>query len=358
MIETETRLSDEQAMFLESVDGLARHQIEPRAAQIDATGEIPPELYQLLVEVELLAVDAPLEQGGGGGDLSTVVLMLERLAVSSGAVAAVSGASHIYGAAWRAADTPDETRLAGVPHGHWGTLAEGIHAPIAATRTGHGLTLDGDADAVEAADLADALLVIGYTSDGDPLVCEVATQDVTWGAVQARTGLKGLSCRAAHLNSVNVSDDAVLGGARVLATLRSYRQLAAGACAVGIAGAALRKAVAYLSERHQFGRQLGEFPGLQAIVSEAQERLSAAAALLHHAALLHDSAPTRRAAAAQRACGAAGRMAVGVCSDAIQLHGGYGYTTEYGVERLMRDAISARARTLGALGPRYAEPRG
>ena len=346
MIASGTRLSDEQAMFLESVDRLARDRVEPVAPEIDVAAEIPRELVRLLVDTELLAIDTPVEQGGGGGDTGMLALMLRRLAAASGAVAAVAGAGHVYAAAWRAADAPDDARLSGVSEGRWGTIVEGRRTPVEASRFAGGVRLSGTAEAVEAGEFAAGALVIARLDGGAPIVAEVPIADLSWSSVQPRAGLRGL--RSAGVRLDGVAAETVLGGAEVLAALRRHMRLAAAACAVGVADAALTRARSYMSERRQFGRLLSEFAGLQAIVTRSEDRILAAEGLLVSAATMPVGS-REGPAAAVRACRVAGPAAVAVCADAIQLHGGYGYIAEYGVERLMRDAISARARTIAAV---------
>ena len=126
-------------------------------------------------------------------------------------------------------------------------------------------------------------------------------------------------------------------GARPVAVGRRTRDLAVGAGAVGVARRALRTSADYLQERHQFGRPLARFGALQRMLVDAADRVAGASALLHLAA-----AGTSGAACSQAARTAA-EAAVAVADDAIQLHGGYGYTTEYLPERLLRDAVTLRA---------------
>jgi len=155
------------------------------------------------------------------------------------------------------------------------------------------------------------------------------------GDAPARTGLAD-----AGLRLVRVSGPAVqrLDVAHAAAALRDWHILTT-SVSTGIADAALSAAETYATDRRQFGARLTSFAGLRAILAEMRVRLSAATALLDQALAADDDAVTPAVASAT-----AGRAAVDIACHAIQVHGGYGYIEEYPVARLLRDAISVRAR--------------
>jgi alkylation response protein AidB-like acyl-CoA dehydrogenase len=336
--------SEERAMFLEGVQALARVKIAPLASSIDEDDAIPADLVCVLADSELLHVDGPITVGGAGGDLATAIASIEVLAQSSGAVAVLAAASHTFAAACRVGEESAWECLPGVAAGRWPAVVGFHERTFRANRTSGGFELLGEARVAEGVEDNGRLLVLATTDSGSPIALRVAAGAVRLGPSRRRTGLRGISRRTVELSGVRVTDEAVRGGTASVVAARNYRALAAGAITLGLARAAIREARTYLQERRQFGGPLWRFGGLRAMVEQMEDEVACAAGLVNAAA--GDPAALTGAAwpTVDRAARMAATASVDVCKTGVQLHGGYGYTTEFAVERLMRDAISARAR--------------
>jgi alkylation response protein AidB-like acyl-CoA dehydrogenase len=348
----EPALSEEQSAFMEVVDRLAGRHVLPRAPEIDERAVIPDDLRDLLTASELHHIDGPLEHGGSGGDLATALMLTRQVARSSGAVATTVSASHIYAAACRFSEEPPWDRVERVARGSWPALIRGSDEPIRAAADADGFVLDGEATAAEEPHRHEGLLVLAEDGGSNLLALEVPARIAEIGPSQRRTGLRGVDRRRVRFEAARTGRESLLGGEAAAVAASNWAVLGAAAVAVGIAEAALAASVAYVRDRQQFGQPIAEFPGLRAIVTEMDLMISAAASTLHLAGSSDDALEAPGAARAARSAILAARAAVAVAVAAVQLHGGYGYMTDFPVERLMRDAISARARTCTLTGIR------
>jgi alkylation response protein AidB-like acyl-CoA dehydrogenase len=333
-------LGPELAMFAGVVEEITARHIMPAAAAIDRSGMIDPSVIQLLAASELLVAGLPADAGGGGGGDMAAVLVVERLAAASAAVAVVVANSHICGLMapeliGRLTDNQDVA------------LARSTRGEIRVGSDAKRTTLNGRSQRVEVHARPATLVVVGERL-GDRLVVSVPAAAVEWLEPVGRTGMRGIITHAVAFDDVAIEPHARVGGAEAArAGLRLERLLGAAICC-GIARAAITEATRYLDERRQFGRRLSEFASLRAMVAKMAVDVAGAIALTFEAA-------GRKAGdAAAQAAAAATASAVSTAIDAVQLHGGYGWTTEYPVERLMRDAATARARLGGTRG--MAEP--
>jgi alkylation response protein AidB-like acyl-CoA dehydrogenase len=323
-------------MFARVVEDIAERHIAPAATKIDQSGQVEPSTLRLLAENELLVAGLPAAAGGGdGGDLAAV-LLVERLAWASAAIAAIAANSHVCGLM----APPLTPRLA---ESQDIAVARSARGELGLLEAGSATVLRGRAARVEAPGSASTLIVVADYA-GEPIVLLVPSDGagVQWSEPSRRTGLRGIVTRSIEFDDVRVRSETNIGGAEIAnAGLRLELLLGAALCC-GIGRAAVEQATHYLRDRRQFGRRLSEFASLRATVSKMAVDVAGAAALTFEAA------NRAGAVAAASAATAAAATAVSVAIDAVQLHGGYGWTTEYSVERLMRDAASARARLGGS----------
>jgi alkylation response protein AidB-like acyl-CoA dehydrogenase len=323
-------------MFARVVEDIAARHVSPAAAAMDESGQLEPSILSLLAENELLVAGLPAEAGGGdGGDLAAV-LIVERLASASAAIAAIAANSHVCGlmAPQLTPHLADSQDVA---------LARSARGEPGLIDAGSATVLRGRAARVEAPGDPSTLIVVADYA-GQPVVLLIPSDDaaVHWSEPSRRTGLHGIATRAVEFDDVPVQPESHIGGAEIAnAGLRLELLLGAALCC-GIGRAAVDQATQYLCDRRQFGRPLSEFASLRAMVSKMAVDVAGAAALTF------DAANRAGTVAAASAAAAAAASAVSVAIDAVQLHGGYGWTTEYPVERLMRDAASARARVGGS----------
>jgi alkylation response protein AidB-like acyl-CoA dehydrogenase len=162
------------------------------------------------------------------------------------------------------------------------------------------------------------------------------------GKLERKMGIRGSPTVALHLTDCEVPVENRLGaegdGFRIALGVLDGSRPAVGAQAVGIAQAALDAAVAYANERQQFGQPIAAFQGIQFMLADMAMQVHAARLMIHHAAALVDRGAPRTALESSMAKCFAGDTAMKVATDAVQIFGGYGYTRDYPVERLMRDA--------------------
>jgi alkylation response protein AidB-like acyl-CoA dehydrogenase len=314
--------TDEESMFLEVVSELSNAEVESQAQEIESSGEVPAALITLLIEQELAAISAPPEVGGSGGRPLLATLAVERIAEASAAVGMELGLRQAGVMAIASREDVDPR-------------IDGMTPPVLVDSAGSALLIDGRLIGSAAAGLGidadtDVVVVAADGTGGERAVLLPAGGAAIEPYV--RTGLRGLSC--GHLE-FDRSEGAVDLGARSVEAGRRAHDLAIAACAVGVGRRAVRAASEYLQERHQFGRPLSHFGALRLMLSEAAARVAAAAALLHLAA--------SGASTASQAATVAAETALAVSDDSLQVHGGYGYISEYLPERLLRDAVTLRA---------------
>lgn len=350
-------LTDEQRLLAETLDRFASEQVAPRADAIERDG-LPRELVQEAFGEQLLQLAAlPEELGGAGGDLTMALLVPERLGAASAALASVAASAIACTAAVVAAGSEAVARVADGALLVWADGVGGAGAAdsapgaapdggdrLVATAAEGGRALDGRLASVAGALAADALLVLCEDEDGLLACCvDAGASGVTLAPAEPRTGLRGDGAAAVELRGVRVADGVTATGAAAVGAGHAQLRLGWAAVALGVGREALRLAVDHLQERRQFGRPLGAFRGLRDRTGAHAAELDAAGALLYEVARRPDALRAAGAGAVARATLVATETAVRVATDAIQLHGGYGYTDEYRVSRLLRDAVSLRA---------------
>ncbi|HYM57312.1 MAG TPA: acyl-CoA dehydrogenase family protein [Solirubrobacteraceae bacterium] len=352
---TRLALDEEQQQFVEVLDAMTRERIVPCAEAMDAEGRLPDPLVRLLVEQELHLAAVPEDLGGGGGDLTTGLIAVERVAAGSAATAMIVALGQAGAAALVHGGGDGRAALAALE----GALPVLVDAgDVRATTGEQGCVLDGDVDFADGADLAGALVVV-TRDDGDP----AAAHAVAPGAsglrltpAPKRTGLRGTAAASVSFHRTPTLQPPLPPAAATAGV--QHLQLALAALGIGLGRAALRMAVSHLQEREQFGRRLIEFRALRDMIGRRDAQLAAAASLLLDVA----GRPEALTAEGRRSCAWVVDVATGAvvdtAIDAVQLHGGYGYVREYPVERAMRDAASIRARTGGARVHREAAAAG
>jgi alkylation response protein AidB-like acyl-CoA dehydrogenase len=356
-------LTDEQRALRDAVRELADARIAPRAADIDASAEFPWDVVRLLAEHDVLALPFPADYGGLGGDLLTVCLAVEQIArvcVTSSLILSVQG----LGALPIALAGTDEQKGRWFPDLAAGkTLAAfAMTEPEAgsdaaairtrAVRDGDGWRIDGNKRFITHGSVAGVVTVFAVT-DPDPeavrahrhMTCFAVEQGATGfsaGKLEHKMGIRGSPTAELHFDGVRVGDDqriGELGGGWSIAIETWYQSRPAiAAQAVGLAQGALEVATRYAAERRQFGRPIGGFEMVQALLADMAARTEAARQLLY-TACAEISAGSLRAGRWSAMCKLiGGDTAMAVTSDAVQVLGGYGYISEYPVERMMRDA--------------------
>jgi alkylation response protein AidB-like acyl-CoA dehydrogenase len=353
------RPAEEHDMLRETVRALAEAKIAPFAAAVDEEARFPQEALDALVASELQAVHVPEEYGGAGADALATVIVIEE-------VARVCASSSLIPAVNKLGSLP--VILSGseaLKSKYLGPLAKGdamfsycLSEPDAgsdaagmktrAVRDGDFWVLNGVKRWITNAGVSDFYTVMAVTdptkrSKGiSAFVVEKSDEGVSFGAPEKKLGIKGSPTREVYLDNVRIPADRMIGEegtgfATAMKTL-DHTRITIAAQALGIAQGALDYAKGYVQERKQFGKAIAEFQGVQFMLADMAMKLAAARQLTYSAAAKSerlDSDLTFFGAAAK--CFASD-VAMEITTDAVQLLGGYGYTRDYPVERMMRDA--------------------
>ena len=358
----DSRLSAEERLMIEAVESLAAARIEPRAAEIDRTNAYPWDIKDLLAEQGVLMMPFPAKYGGVGASelaFAYAVEAVARVSMTSSLILAMQqlGALPIL---LGGSEEQKRRYLPPLASGEWlvayGLTEPGAGSDISAIRTraerqGDHYVLTGGKQFITNAGLAHVNVIFAVTDPGrganggiSAFIVESDTPGFRVGKIEDTMGIRGSQngellldgCAAPLANRIGQEGD---GYQLALATFDRAR-VGIGAQAVGVARGAFDYAVQYARQRVQFGKPIAEHEGIQFLIADLATQIDAARLLVHQAAIrLDDHAPT---AAVTRATAMAklfaSDVAMHVTTEAVQLLGGYGYTREYPVERMMRDA--------------------
>ncbi|MFE2559306.1 acyl-CoA dehydrogenase family protein [Streptomyces sp. NPDC059352] len=349
--------TDEARELLALVGDIARREIAPRAAEEEAAGHFPRELFGLLSRSGLLGLPYDPAHGGGGQPYEVYLQVLEELAAARLTVG-LGVSVHTLSCHALAGFGTEEQRAAHLPAMLGGGLlgAYCLSEPSAgsdaaalrtrAVRDGGDWVIDGTKAWITHGGIADFCTVMARTggSGARGITAFLVPGDapgLSAAPPERKMGMKGSPTAQLHFDGVRVPDSRRLGAEGqgfpiALAALDSGR-LGIAACAVGLGRAALDEAVAYARDRRQFGRPIADFQGLRFLLADMATLVEAGRALYLEAARLRDEGREfgRSAAMAKLFCTDA---AMRVTTDAVQVLGGYGYTADFPVERYLREA--------------------
>ncbi|GAA4064621.1 acyl-CoA dehydrogenase [Actinomadura miaoliensis] len=356
--------SDEHEMLRSTVRELAEAKIAPFAAQVDEESRFPQEALDALVQNDLHAVHIPEEYGGAGADALATVIVIEE-------VARVCGSSSLIPAVNKLGTVPvllagsEELKkkyLAPVARGE-AMFSYALSEPEAgsdaasmktrAVRDGDHWVLNGTKMWITNAGVSQYYTVMAVTDPSagargiSAFIVDKDDEGVSFGAKERKLGIKGSPTRQVILEDVRIPADRIIGAEgtgfkTALATL-DHTRITIAAQALGIAQGALDYALGYVKERKQFGKAIADFQGVQFMLADMAMRLEGARQLTYHAAMKSERAmngekvPDLTFVSSACKC-LASDVAMDVTTDAVQLLGGYGYTREFPVERMMRDA--------------------
>jgi alkylation response protein AidB-like acyl-CoA dehydrogenase len=347
--------SDVHDDFRKSVRQLAAERISPYAADVDEQERFPDEAWRAVVEADLAGLAHPEHLGGSGADLMAQVIAVEEIA------AACMTTSHVLLVNWAGTCTivsqgSDDLQKLVVPQVASGQAGAGwcLTEPTSgsdvagvtttAAKADGGWTLDGQKRFISNAPWADWYAVLARTGDKQFGVFIVHRDDpgVSFGPHERKMGLRGSPTADVILADCFVPDARVVGDPTegygyIMAELNGSRALIA-AQALGVAQGAFNAAVAYTTERAQFGQSISRFQLIRGMVADMAVRLASARALLYEAVMLIDSGHPDARSKASMAKLLCSDNAMSVTTDAVQLFGGYGFIRDYPVERMMRDA--------------------
>jgi alkylation response protein AidB-like acyl-CoA dehydrogenase len=358
-----TTLSDERAALRDAVRELAREQIAPRAAAIDASAEFPWDVVELLASHDILALPFPEEYGGLGGDLLSVLVAIEELSRACATSGLILGVHELSALPLLNAGT-DEQKQRWVPDLAAGRMlsafaltesgagSDASSLRTRATRDGEDWLISGEKRFISHADVAGIVAVFALTDAGSEavkskrhLTCFYVEKDTPGFSVprlEHKMGIRGSSTAELAFDKARVPDANRVGqvgdGWRLAMKTFERSRPGIGAQAVGIAQGAIDAALEYAGQRKQFGKRIGEHQLVAGMLADMATRTEAARQLLWTAAEHISTGDPSAARWASMAKLFGGDTAMAVTTDAVQVFGGYGYTVEYPVERMMRDA--------------------
>ncbi|MFC1285969.1 acyl-CoA dehydrogenase [Bacillus paralicheniformis] len=353
-------LTREQQMVRELARDFAKQEIAPHAEHVDRTGEFPVETFKKMGELGLLGIPFPESYGGSGGDTVSYALSVEEIGKACGSTglsyaAAVSlGAAPIYYFGTEEQKQEYLVPLAtGRALGAFGLTEPNAGSDAGGTRTkarseGDSYVISGEKCWITNAGYARTVIVTAVTGKDDngkniisAIIVPTDSEGFTINSEYDKMGVRGSNTSQLILDNVRVPKQNLLGSPekgfkQFLNTLDGGR-ISIAALAVGIAQGAFEAALAYAHERKQFGRPISYFQAIQFKLADMAMEIELARNMVLKAAWLKDQGRpfTKEAAFAKLY---ASEMAFRTCNQSIQIHGGYGYMKEYGVERMLRDA--------------------
>ncbi|WP_435751159.1 acyl-CoA dehydrogenase [Thauera sp. AutoDN2] len=351
-------LTQEQELIRDSMRAFAQERLAPFAAEWDRNHTFPREALNELAELGALGMVVPEDWGGAGMDYMSLVLTLEEIAAGDGATSTIvsvqnslpCGIINRFGT-----DAQKEAWLKPLARGeklgcfcltepHVGSDASAIRT--SAVREGNEWVLNGVKQFITTGKHADVAIVFAVTDKAagkKGITCFLVPANAPGyqvGRIEEKMGQKASDTTQILFENCRIPADSVIGaegeGYRIaLSNLEAGRIGIAAQC-LGMARAALEAAVKYAQERESFGKPIFEHQAVNFRLADMATQLEAARQLVWHAASLKDAGrPCLKEASMAKLF--ASEMAERVCSDAIQVHGGYGYVTDFPVERIYRD---------------------
>ncbi len=351
-------LSQEQQMIRDMARDFARERLAPGAAERDRSGEPPRALLREMGRLGLMGMGVPEDWDGAGADFVAYVLALEEIAAADGAVSTIMSVNNspVCAALLRYGRPEQKERyLKPLARGEWiGAFcltepqagSDAAALKTRARRDGNKWVISGVKQFITSGSIARVALVFAVSDPGQGkrgISCFVVPTDTPGykvASVERKLGQKCSDTCQIVLEDVTVGDDALLGeegeGYRIaLANLESGR-IGIAAQAVGMARAAFEAALAYAGERQAFGTAIANHQAVAFRLADMATRIEAGRQMVLNAARLKDAGrPCLKEASMAKLF--ASEMAERVCSDAIQIHGGYGYLADFPVERIYRD---------------------
>ncbi len=353
------RLAEEHDLLRKSVRAMCDAKIAPRAAEIDATGEFPWDVFEELKRNDLLAIHIPEAYGGPGADAISSAILIEEVAracASSSLIPAVNKLG-TQGMLLSGGEEIKQAYLPKVASGE-GMISYALSEPEAgsdaaamktrAVRDGDSYVLNGSKRWITNAGVSSYYTVMAVT---DPeqgpngisaFVVEKDDPGFSVGKLEKKMGIKGSPTGELYFDNCRIPADRIVGaeGTGFKTALRTldHTRLTIGAQALGIAQGSLDYALGYVKERSQFGKPIASFQAVQFMLADMAMKIEAARQLIYVAASKAERMePDLTFISAAAKCFASD-VAMEVTTDGVQLLGGYGYVSDYPMERFMRDA--------------------
>jgi len=352
-------LPEEHQLLRKTVREVVEDKIAPRAAEIDEAGEFPWDVHDALVAADLHAVHVPEQYGGVGADAIASAIVIEEISRACAASALIPAVNKLgtMGLLLAGSEELKADYLGRLARGE-GMFSYCLSEPEAgsdaanmktrAVRDGDAFVLNGTKRWITNAGVSEFYTVMAVTDpDAGPrgisaFVVEKSDDGVSFGAPEKKMGIKGSPTREVYFDNVRIPADRMIGeeGTGFKTALRTldHTRLTIGAQALGLAQGAVDYCIRYVQERKQFGKPIAEFQGVSFLLAEMAMKTEAARSLIYTAAAMSERMDPQLTFMSAAAKCFASDVAMEVTTNGVQLLGGYGYTRDYPLERMMRDA--------------------
>ncbi|MFZ7103400.1 MAG: acyl-CoA dehydrogenase [Peptococcaceae bacterium] len=353
------KLTEEQELIRNMAREFAESEVAPLAAEVDKNHRFPTETVKKMVELNLLGIPIPEEYGGSGADNLSYILVVEELSKACATTGVIlSGHTSLACQPINQFGTAEQKQkylpalAGGEKLGAFALTEPSAGTDAASQQTiavleGDHYILNGSKCFITNGAYADIFIVLAMTDKSkgvkgiSAFIVEKTFPGFAVGQTEDKLGIRGSSTTEIIFKDCQVPQENLLGeegkGFRIAMQTLDGGRIGIAAQALGIAESCLKSSVNYAKERQQFNKPIGTFQGIQWMIAEMATKIEAARYLVYHAAWCKDNGMSySKEAAMAKLFAAETAMWCGV--KAIQVHGGYGYTTNYPVERYFRDA--------------------
>ena len=355
------KLNEDQKMLRNTVRRIAETKFGPRAAEVDNTEEFPREAFIILGENGLMGIQVPEEYGGAGAGMLSLILTVEEVARVCASTSVILTTQALASDPLLLVGSEEQKKnylyrmASGRCLGACAITEPGAGYDVSGMKTNAkkvdgGYILNGSKIFITNGGESDVVTVLAYTNKEkgnkgiSMLLVEAGDNGFIVGKHEHKMGIHGSDTRELIFEDVFLAENRLLGregtGFKTLMTTFNYTRPAVASQALGIAQGALEAAIKYAKERVQFGKPLATFQGLQWMLADMALGVETARTMVYRAASTIDMEPDSPEIPmiASMAKWYASDVAMRVTTDAVQIFGGYGYSREYPVERMMRDA--------------------
>ncbi len=350
-------LSTEQTAIYDMARAFGEEHIAPFARQWDSDGNIPRDLWPKLAELGFGGLYVSEENGGAGLTRLDATLVFEALSRSCISVAAFLSIHNMCAAMLDRFGT-DSVKQSLLPAAlsmekllsycltEPGSGSDAAALKTRAVKTEQGYALTGTKAFISGGGYSDAYIVMARTGEAGPkgisaLIVKAGSKGLSFGALEDKMGWRSQPTRQVQLDNCNISADNLLGepGKGFTYAMQGLNggRLNISACSLGAAQSALDKTLAYMGERKAFGKTIDQFQALQFRLADLEIELQAARVFLRQAAWKLDTHAPDAATHCAMAKKFVTEVASRVADQCLQLHGGYGYLADYGIEKIVRD---------------------
>ncbi|WP_328527087.1 acyl-CoA dehydrogenase family protein [Nocardioides sp. NBC_00368] len=352
-------LSEEHQEIRKAIREICDAKIAPAAAAVDEEARYPQEAHDALIETEFFAPHVPEAYGGVGADALATVLVIEEIARADVSASLIPAVNKLGSLPVQIGGSEElKKKYLGALAAGQGNFSYCLSEPDAgsdaanqktrAVRDGDFWVLNGVKRWITNAGVSEYYTVLAVTdpekrSKGiSAFVVEKSDEGVSFGAPEKKLGIKGSPTREVYFDNVRIPADRIIGeegkGFTYAMQTLDHTRITIAAQAVGVAQGALDYALGYIKERQQFGKPIAEFQGVEFMVADMGMKIEAARQLTYAAAGRSERGDKDLTFFGAAAKAFASDVAMQVTTDAVQLLGGYGFTRDYPVERMMRDA--------------------